>query len=71
MPFLIDGLTTVRHHTSHCRQLCYIKSSEYVLGFAVGFMIKRFIKRVKTLTHLRVAFCPTAGTSLIRQDFGV
>lgn len=34
-------------------------------------MIKRFIKGVKTLTHLRVAFCPTAGTSPIRLDFGV
>lgn len=34
-------------------------------------MIKRFIKRVKTLTYLRVAVCPTAGTSPIRPDFGV
>lgn len=34
-------------------------------------MIKRFIKRVKTLTHLRVAVCPTAETSPIRPDFGV
>ena len=34
-------------------------------------MIKRFIMRVKTLTHLRVAFCLTAGTSPIRPDFGV
>lgn len=34
-------------------------------------MIKRFIKRVKTLTYLRVAVCPTAGTSPIRPVFGV